>query len=237
MAERTVILHYHLFKNAGTSFDAILQRNFPGRWTTAEFGGGDNAMQVAAWIARQPDMVAFSSHTATGPVPVVPGVRIISALFLRDPVARIRSAYAFERRQSRGAADPNLGARLAGQHDLDGYVRARLAIDGDRQCRNFHVLRLAQFVRRPAPELQRATEALRQLSFVGEVERFGDSMARFAALVRPVWPGFDPGSAHLNRSGGDDAAPLPPALAALLEDSNRLDRKLIEAARASVWAG
>ncbi len=234
MAERTVILHYHLFKNAGTSFDGILQRNFPGQWTAAEFPGGDNSMQVAAWIARNPGMVAFSSHTATGPVPVVPGVRIISALFLRDPVARIRSAYLFERRQN-AASEANLGARLASATDFDGYVRGRLAVPGDRQCRDFHVVRLAQFVRRIAPELQRATEALQRLSFVGEVERFGHSVERFAALVRPVWPTFDPGQVHLNRSAAEDGLQISAELAGLLEANNRLDRQLIARARETVW--
>jgi hypothetical protein len=234
VTERTVILHYHLFKNAGTSFDGILQKNFPGQWTAAEFPGGDNSMQVAAWIARNPGMVAFSSHTATGPVPVVPGVRIISALFLRDPVARIRSAYLFERRQNAGDA-ANLGARLASETDFDGYVRGRLGIAGDRQCRDFHVVRLAQFVRRIAPELQRATEALQRLSFVGEVERFGHSMDRFAALVRPVWPGFDAGHVHLNRSAAEEGPAMTAELAALLEANNQLDRKLIAHARETVW--
>lgn len=234
MAERTVILHYHLFKNAGTSFDGILQRNFPGQWLSAEFPGADNSGQVAAWIASNPQAVVFSSHTATGPVPVIPGTRVISALFLRDPVARIRSAYLFERKQK--AAD-NLGARLAATSDFEGYVRGRLAVPGDRQCRNFHTVRMAQFVRRVAPELQRATEALAQLSFVGEVEQFARSMDRFARLVRPVWPAFDPALVHLNRTVSEERIEIGPDLAALLEESNLLDRKLIERARASVWAG
>lgn len=237
MAERTVIFHYHIFKNAGTSFDAILERNFPGRCLSAEFSGGDNAMQVAAWIARSPHITAFSSHTATGPVPVVPGVRIISALWLRDPVARILSAYRFERLQAQTLPDPDPFARLASENDLSGYVRARLAVESDRQCRNFQVLRLAQFVRRQAPEPVRAAEALRRLSFVGEVERFGACMERFAALVRPVWPGFDPGQAHLNRSAPAPAADLPQDVAALLESTNGLDRDLIRTARRIVWAG
>jgi hypothetical protein len=234
--ERTVILHYHLFKNAGTSFDGILKRNFPGQWVTAEFAGNDNAAAVAAWIAGNPQGVVFSSHTATGPVPVVPGCRVITALFLRDPVARIRSAYLFERRQAQAPGDDRPAARLAASTDFEGYVRARLDTPGDRQCRDFHVQRLAAFARRRGvPELERATQALGLLSFVGEVERFGASMDRFAALVRPVWPGFDPRQEHLNRSEREEGVEIGPALAALLAEANAEDHALIDRARARLW--
>lgn len=236
MSDRTIILHYHLFKNAGTSFDGILKRNFPGKWVAQEFTGGDNSAAVKDWIKANPDAVAFSSHTATGPVPNIPGVRVISALFLRDPVARIRSAYAFERRQAVTRADDRMGVALAAKSTFAGYVRGRLDVPGDRQCRNFHCVRLAGFVQRIAPELQRATEALNVLSFVGEVERFGASLQRFATLVSPVWPGFDPGLVHLNRSGPDDDIQVDPLLDRLLAENNALDYEILRRARATVWA-
>ncbi len=238
MTERTVILHYHLFKNAGTSFDAILKRNFPGRWVTAEFDQPDNADRVAQWIADNPRAAVFSSHTANGPAPRIRGVRVISALFLRDPVARIRSAYQFERAQAPGNAAEGLGTRLARQSDFGGYVRGRLAVPGDRQCRDFHVGRLARFVPGPGEELERAIAALEVLDFVGRVESFDYSIERFRQLLRPVWPQFTAPALHLNRSG---EKPRPatddPGLLALLEQSNRQDRALIAAAERSVWAG
>ena len=49
---RTVILHYHLFKNAGTSVDRLLQRNFPDAWATREFSGRNNTAQVIEWISQ-----------------------------------------------------------------------------------------------------------------------------------------------------------------------------------------
>jgi hypothetical protein len=236
--DRTIILHYHLFKNAGTSFDGILKWNFPGRWVTAEFpfGPASNTPQVTDWITANPDAVAFSSHTATGPVPEIPGVRIISALFLRDPIERIRSAYLFERAQAASAAADSRGVDLAQRTDLEGYARARIAVRGDRQCRDFHVARLARFVPGAEPEPDRARAALRVLSFVGEVERFGDSVERFRRLLAPVWPNFSAGPMHLNRSAERDATPIPPPLRAFLDENNRGDLALIETARRTIWA-
>ncbi|MEP4699508.1 MAG: hypothetical protein ABJZ79_00005, partial [Parasphingorhabdus sp.] len=84
---RTILLHYHLFKNAGTSVDHILKANFGDRWVTREFltNRQDNSAEVAAWIEATPDAVAFSTHTAVGPIPDVPGVRVLSVMMLRDP--------------------------------------------------------------------------------------------------------------------------------------------------------
>lgn len=235
LARRTVILHYHLFKNAGTSLDAILQRNFPGRWVTREFPHEHNTEDVAEWIAANPQAVAFSSHTAQGPLPRLPDTRIVSVLFLRDPVARIRSAYLFERTQRDDTTDP-LGMELAAGQDFEGYVRARLAIPGDRQCRDFHVARLSRFVPGPEPELDRAMAALSCLTVVGQVESFAASVARLALVLRDDFPAFDPRPVHENRSEPRADAAIGPALQALLDDNNARDRALIAAARAGVWA-
>ncbi|NBB81166.1 MAG: sulfotransferase family 2 domain-containing protein [Verrucomicrobia bacterium] len=173
--ERTIILHYHLFKNAGTSVDAILKKNFGDRWVTREFParGGNNTPLVEDWIRETPEAVAYSSHTMMGPIPQVEGVRVISFMLLRDPIERIRSAYRFERTQE---AD-TWGARLAKEHDFEGYVRARLARPGDRQCRNFQTYRLASLVSGEGSELERAKRALKELTVVGRVEAFDEAMA------------------------------------------------------------
>lgn len=234
LADRTVILHYHFFKNAGTSFDGILRRNFPGRWVSQEFDSGNNSAAVADWILAHPEAAAFSSHTANGPLPVVPGVRVISALFLRDPVERIRSAYLFERRQTFPEDSDRAARNLAAKTDFEGYVRARVSVRGDRQCRNFHCARLATFLRSTEPELDQAKAALKLLSFVGEVETFAASMRRFAALVRPVWPGFDPAMLHLNRTREDEPVEISADLAHFLAENNAEDQALLEWAHGAI---
>jgi hypothetical protein len=195
---RTIILHYHLFKNAGTSVDTILKRNFGDRWVTREFPpmDGNNTASVADWITETPEAVAYSSHTMMGPIPQVDGVRVITFLLLRDPIERIKSAYRFERSQ---AAD-TWGARLAKQYDFAGYVRARLAQPGDRQCRNFQTHRLASLMPGPGTELARAELALDALSVVGQVETFDRAIADLAAAVAQAFPDFTSETVTKNQS-------------------------------------
>lgn len=186
---RTIVLHYHLFKNAGTSLDKILQKNFGSRWVTREFssGRGDNSAAVAEWIEEEPEAVAFSSHTAMGPLPKVDGVKIVSVMLLRDPLERLRSAYRFERTQE---AD-TWGARLAKEFAFDGYIRARLTHPADRQCRNFQTWRLAAMRPGDAPLLERAKlAAAEDITVLGLVDRFDEAVAKLAEVLRPDFPDF-----------------------------------------------
>lgn len=166
---RKIVLHYHLFKNAGTSVDTILKQNFGDAWVAREFPpmNGNNTEAVEGWILETPEAVAYSSHTMMGPLPKVKGVEMISILLLRDPIERIKSAYRFERQQNANT----WGAKLAKANDFESYVNARLVRNGDRQCRNFQTHRLACFSTSVLPELDRAKAAVHELSVVGRVER------------------------------------------------------------------
>lgn len=187
---RKVILHYHFFKNAGTSLDALLKDNFPGKWATLEFNAGQHAANVnhvGQWIQREKAAVAFSSHTAMLPPPKLKNVEIFPVLFVRHPIDRIVSAYAFEQKQG----GDGFGAVLARNTTLKGYIEVRLSLGYDRQCRNFHVARLAQFLKgQEGDEIGLALRTLDELPFVGLVEEFDKSVEQMAEWLAPYFPGF-----------------------------------------------
>ena len=128
--KRTVILHYHFFKNAGSSLDKILQKNFNSKFLTKEFPNAkninDKTEEVCNWIKENPDNIVFSTHSSF-PLPVVDNVNIISVCFLRDPIDRIKSAYKFERKQDA----KNFSADLAKNVDFNEYVRVLLKKQGE----------------------------------------------------------------------------------------------------------
>ncbi|MEO0659453.1 MAG: hypothetical protein AAFY74_18575 [Pseudomonadota bacterium] len=224
---RTVVLHYHLFKNAGTSLDQMLRAHLGDAWITEEFSmaGDNNTAQVADWIADNPEALAFSSHTMVGPLPEVDGVEIIPVILLRNPLARIASAYRFERKQE---AD-TWGAELAKEHDLEGYVRARLARPNDRQCRNFQVARLATLRPGPGRELFRANAGLNMLQghgVVGRVEHFDAFRSALLTRLAPAFPDFDPPAARANTTRADSQQ-ISLDLAALLTEHNTDDIALL----------
>lgn len=186
---RKVILHYHLFKNAGTSLDAAFKENFKGNeWVTAEFPAQPvkNREMVKQWIIDNPQAICFSSHSAMLPPPKIDGVKVLPVIFLRHPIDRIASAYEFEKKQG----GDGFGAVLARNTDFKGYVETRLSLINDRQCRNFHMQRLAaMFGEREGGEFIRAKMALEKLPFVGVVEAFSRSLKRLELWLKAE--GFD----------------------------------------------
>lgn len=186
--KRTVILHYHFFKNAGTSVDTILLDNFGADWQSREFPIDDfnNTRLVEQWIRETPDATAYSSHTMLGPLPRVPSVRILPIVLLRDPIQRIKSAYLFERRQQNSSWESDLAQSLS----FEGYCAERLARPGDRQCRNFHCARLSSLVFDDGTELERASHALRNFALVGRVEAFDVFLSRLKFVAEEFFPKF-----------------------------------------------
>lgn len=194
MTDRNVIIHYHLFKNAGSSVDTILQHNFGDAWVEIE---GPNRKKLTRkmmtkYIVSNPDKKAISSHTATIQIPKIEGVNIIPIFFFRHPIDRIRSAYEFERVQE----EDTPGARVAKEGDFNHYMAWRLSTPTMSQVVNFHAMRLKDFRglvinRNPHLFRQRALFALNNLPVVGLVENFDESMKKYEELIRPAFPEFE----------------------------------------------
>jgi hypothetical protein len=197
------ILHYHLFKNAGTSVDEMLKRNFGCLWTQHEFDGDGNRAnsdQIRAFLMQRSDVVALSSHTALLPIPKLSGERILPIVFVRHPIIRIRSSYAFERRQDANT----FGAQLAKTKDLAGYVATLLQHPQNRSARNFQTLRLAH--NEPpicGTELERSRRTISTLPFVGLVEAYEQSLATFETLAREHFPNFNAVVVKMNATNAD----------------------------------
>src|SRR5208282_4106023 len=93
-----LLVHYHIYKNAGTSVDKNLSDSFGENWKICEgssenfrFSNGD----IEAFAKANPGVCAISSHRA----PPSPSLRrSFPILFLRHPIERARSVYYFARR-------------------------------------------------------------------------------------------------------------------------------------------
>ena len=201
MADRSVIIHYHLFKNAGSSVDTILQHNFGDAWAEIEGPGRKKLTRkmMREYILENPDKKAISSHTAIIAKQNIEGVNIIPIFFFRHPIDRIRSAYEFERVQK----EDTPGARVAKEGDFNHYMAWRLASPSMSQIANFHTHRLKDYrglTRNYDTHLfrLRSLQALRMLPFVGLVENFDRSMREFEKLIKPHFPEFEVITAQSN---------------------------------------
>ena len=193
MSKRPVLVHFHMFKNAGTSVDKVLQKNFGERWIEIEGPNGKklDPEALVEFILANPQYDAISSHTAVVSVPEIENVKIVPIFFFRNPIDRIRSAYDFECKQD--AQTP--GAIKAKEGDFEHYMDWRFSTPNPWQVSQFHAFRLKDFhTFTPAKQLQlflpRAMAALDALPYVGLVEYFDESMIKLEDYVKHYFPEF-----------------------------------------------
>jgi hypothetical protein len=178
---RTVILHGHIFKNAGTTFDWSLQKNFGKNFLDHRkdlLMRAEGCAHIEELLTNEQELCAVSSHHMTRDLPDMPGVRFIQTYLLRHPIERIRSVYDFERKQ-RGRTP---GAKAAKSMSFKDYVEWRMLPDVAHTIRNYQTLYLAgihglaserDIALRYFPV---ALETVRSDSLIGLVDRYDESM-------------------------------------------------------------
>ena len=160
---RTVILHGHIFKNAGTTFDLSLERNFGDRLgdhrDDLEMRGG-GAQYLESFLEDHPEIEALSSHHLNFSISQSNALDFISCYILRNPISRIRSVYNFERQQK----SDSLGAKTAKKLSFLEDTLWRMRDDVPNTIRNHHSGRsyFAQNVM-DSPETRKMIEVLDEL--------------------------------------------------------------------------
>lgn len=170
-----IILHYHIYKNAGSTIDGILARNFQDRCGHIESSvpsGTVSAESLVAYCQTNPEISVISSHQARPPVPEVEGLEFLPLFFIRHPIDRVGSVYSFARQQSIS----NPGAEFARTHSFPEFVRWRLSDQSGAVIKNFQTIFLSgqHTDMRTAVasdiDFKRAGMLLRNSSFFGLVE-------------------------------------------------------------------
>jgi hypothetical protein len=244
---RFVILHYHIFKNAGTTIEHLLERNFPGQ--VARLEGNDSAgrvpnEQLLRLLDERPEVRAVTSHQLRYPKPQAREMVFFDVCFLRDPVDRVRSMYEFYRR---GAPEGDYLGMLARVSTLGEFI-ARLVEEHPHIVNDAQVNMLATdgaYVRPPGPEdLQRAARTVVEASFPGVVDRWAESMVAAEYFWHPAFPGFRaaepaanvtcPARSTLAERREEVRAACETRVHEALLKLNQLDLELLERARAEV---
>ena len=191
MTARTVICHYHIFKTAGTSLEALLRRNYGEGHIS--FDGPTSASSIdqaslTRIIPDNPRACAFSSHQIALPAPDLPELKILPAVMIRHPLLRVRSVFLHEMRDdpTKSGADVMAGFdawfdELAAGHpnqlqicNLQTNLLCR-APDQPPKGGNENG--------RPLYDLDNAMKNLASVTLLGRVEHFEQDVARFASLL------------------------------------------------------
>ncbi|MBZ5591251.1 MAG: hypothetical protein LAP39_03380 [Acidobacteriia bacterium] len=189
---RFVVLHYHIFKNAGSTVEYALQRTFGNRFATLH-GPDANAIlssgDVAPFLLNHPKIVAISSHHLKYPKPVAPGIIVFDLCMLREPLDRLWSMYQHFRR-----ADPvDDLSRKAQEMDARSFFDFLLEnhphLVNDVQV---NVLANGAAYTRPpdSVDLAAALKVAREMSAIGVVDLFDESLVAAEYFLCPAFPGI-----------------------------------------------
>ncbi len=188
---RPVCVHFHIFKNAGTTLDGALKREFGIGWT--EFDGPRpnyllEPEETRAFVETRPVLRALSSHQVRFPLPEIYDVRWLPLILVRHPLDRALSAYKFHRRaRTRSAA-----SLQAKRSDLRGYVAWLLDRSEVNLVCNFQAALLSTNTNRAQrPGIAAAVARLREAALAGTVERFGETLICAERALARDFPGLD----------------------------------------------
>lgn len=190
---RNVVVHYHLFKNAGSSVDQLLKFNFADRWMAYDSDSPNGIIScegLEKLIQEHPQCSAFSSHQIIPPLPEVDG-NVYPIVILRDPIDRVKSAYLFEQKKQLGLEEP--------KGSLEDYIKAKFSNKRQNSIEEFQTIRLSNTFRdrfrnhkqvEDAELIESAQNFIESLSFVGIVDDFDRSVQLLIEYLKPAFPEF-----------------------------------------------
>ncbi len=232
---RSIILHGHLFKNAGSTFDWSLRRSFADGFldhrddTSMRDGGSDFLRSL---IAEDPALVAISSHVMPLMESTSREFKLFPVYFLRHPILRVRSVYDFELRQT-PAMTP--GAIEAKRKNFREYVEWRLDEKVGAIIRNYHSRYLGGLRRRGASskgdqeDYVKATQTLENIMFSPVVESYDISMVLLEEILKPNFPKIDLSYIAQNVTRKKDSSNIEKDLNALKKDLGDIYTRLVSA--------
>jgi hypothetical protein len=188
---RQVIVHYHFFKNGGSTLAGALKRNFGRDFAEIESGAANAPLDggdLMRTILAAPNLRAVSSHTLHPPLPITEGIVVHEMYLLRNPLDRLRSIYDFYR--YKGGQHPLV--EPAKRLDLASFLKLLMTdylhLAENSQLRTL-VCKGSRIARKG--DMEEAARILGRAACVGVVENYDASMTVAEHHLRTVFPKLD----------------------------------------------
>ena len=195
-AKKKVCIHFHIFKNAGSTIDWTLRKNFGSDHVTMD----DQAKspdeiftwdRILAFLKKYPDVKAFSSHIIRFPLPENNQYDFFPIVFIRHPIDRAFSIYSFKKRDNHN----DIATIVAKAVSFKKFVEWNLNIKKYRVMKNFQVLYLSRnnydFISINEKDYALALTRIKNCSIIGVVDRFDESLVVAEELLMPYFNKID----------------------------------------------
>lgn len=245
---RFVIIHHHIFKNAGSTLDFVLHKNFGGNFSTYDLSNADGNItqeRFLRFVDENKKIEAISSHHFHTKQFEYDRYVFFDMIFLRHPLDRLRAIFDFYQKSeinddqlSQFAKDSSL------REFIDYLVRFK-----PHQINNVQVNLLANlgvYVRPPNNnDLNVAKRRLSKVSCLGVLCLFDEALVAMEYFLRPAFGGLDLSYESKNISQRMEGVDIQFRLEIFKEECgellyeqlllmNKLDLKLYEKAKKEV---
>lgn len=192
--KRNVLVHVHIFKNAGSSFDDALTDFF--KQSFVDHRDDKNLIQgkmdyLVSYLDTHTEIQAFSSHSIHFIPQNTEKYQFLPTYFLRHPIARIRSVYSFEKKQLPATEE---GAIKAKELTLNEYIVWYMQSSSPATLRNAQTIFLSGDGPNEERMLEKYDMALNTINhsfLVGVVDRYDESMVVFEEYLKDFFPYID----------------------------------------------
>jgi len=190
-----ICLHFHIFKNAGTTIDWILQKNFKKHYFALDDTKKPSRIlqwdYVIEFLKKQKSYPkAFSSHQIRFPLPQNSELEFLPIVFLRNPIDRAFSIYYFKKNQT----DDSIGSTSARSMTLPDFIEWNLSKEKYLPMKNFQVFFLSRQDNSSEinlDDLVIAKNRLKDCKIIGVVERLDESLVVAEEGLRPYFEKID----------------------------------------------
>jgi len=191
---RNILLHVHIFKNAGSSFDDALSRffgdDFVDHREDKKIVEGKQEY-LEGYLREHKNIRAFSSHSIYFNPKSTDEFTFLPVYFLRHPIDRIRSVYSFEKKQEPATTH---GSIMAKKLDFNAFIGWYMKSDSPATIRNAQTIFFAGMGPSPGRIEEKFVQAMKNLGqapLVGLVDRYDESMVVFEEYLRRFYPDID----------------------------------------------
>lgn len=193
-SKKPVIMHFHIFKNAGSTIDWILKKNFSKQALFMDDRKNREAIlqwdEIIEFLNKHPEAKSFSSHQIRFPIPENPEFNFIPMVFIRHPIDRAFSIYSFKRRSK----DDSKGTQKATSMTVQEFIKWNLETKGYHVMKNFQVIFLSnKELRSPAEDTDYdpAVNWMKSSPILGVVERLDESLVLAEEYLRHYFEDID----------------------------------------------
>jgi len=195
-SKRTICLHFHIYKNAGSTVDYILKKNFSTDAILLDTGKPRGILSfetvLHCFTKHYPNVKSLSSHQLKFPIPQNSGFNFLPMVFIRHPIDRALSIYSFDKRRKDIKGD--IGVEMTKSLPASEYFKWSITQDEHYVMKNFQVRFLSSKpprVKAETQDLKIAIERLKECKVVGVIDRMDESLLYAEENLRQLFSEID----------------------------------------------